>query len=255
MQLSEAKAVITGGASGLGLATARHIVDAGGRAVLLDLDTARGEAAVAALGDRALFVHADVTREESVDAAFRQAVDALGGLTFCVCCAGVAPVGRVLARDGLMPTAEFARTIQVNLVGTFSAARAAAGHMQHNTPSDGGERGVIVTTASAAAFEGQVGQAPYAASKGGVASLTLPLARELAWLGVRVVAIAPGLFRTPLFDGLPREAMQALAENIPFPKRLGEPSEFAELACHVYVNAMLNGAVLRLDGALRMPPK
>jgi NAD(P)-dependent dehydrogenase (short-subunit alcohol dehydrogenase family) len=255
MQLSHARAVVTGGASGLGLATARHIVDAGGRVALLDLDSDRGEAAAAKLGAQALFIHVDVTREESVDAAFRSAADALQGLTFCVCCAGVAPVGRVLARDGLMDTADFARTVQVNLVGTFSAVRAAVFHMQHNTPNADGERGVVVTTSSIAAFEGQLGQAPYAASKGGVAALTLPLAREFAWLGVRVVSIAPGLFHTPLFQGLPQEAMQMLKDNIPFPKRLGEPHEFAELAAHIYTNAMLNGAVLRLDGALRMPPK
>jgi len=255
MKLSDARAVVTGGASGLGLATARHIVDAGGSVALLDLDSSRGEAAAAELGPKALFIHVDVTREESVDQAFRRAADVLQGMTFCVCCAGVAPVGRVLARDGLMTTEEFTRTVQINLVGTFSAVRAAAFHMQDNTPNADGERGVVVTTSSVAAYEGQVGQAPYAASKGGVAALTLPLAREFAWLGVRVVSIAPGLFHTPLFQGLPQEAMQALANNIPFPKRLGEPHEFAELAGHIYTNAMLNGAVLRLDGALRMPPR
>ncbi|MGD8568601.1 MAG: SDR family NAD(P)-dependent oxidoreductase [Gammaproteobacteria bacterium] len=245
-------ALITGGASGLGLATAQLIIHQGGKVAMLDINEQAGQQAVKQLGDNALFIETDVTHESQVDAAVEETVNQFGYINLAVNCAGIAPSQRVLGKEALMATEDFARAVTINLTSTFSVCRAAANAMQHNTPQQDDERGVIINTASIAAFDGQIGQAAYAASKGGVASMTLPLAREFARFGIRVVTIAPGLFKTPLFDKLPEKAINALTESIPFPKRIGRPEEFADLVLHIYNNRMFNGEVIRLDGALRM---
>jgi NAD(P)-dependent dehydrogenase (short-subunit alcohol dehydrogenase family) len=246
------QALITGGASGLGLATAQSIVNQGGKVAMLDINEQAGQRALKQLGDNALFIETDVTHEPQVDAAVEEIVSQFGYINLAVNCAGIAPSQRVLGKDALMATEDFARTVTINLTSTFCVCRAAANAMQHNTPQQDNERGVIINTASIAAFDGQIGQAAYAASKGGVASMTLPLAREFARFGIRVVTIAPGLFKTPLFDKLPEKAINALTESIPFPKRIGRPEEFADLVLHIFNNRMFNGEVIRLDGALRM---
>lgn len=250
--LKNSTALVSGGASGLGLATAQHIVGNGGRVALLDINEERGAQAQKSLGKNAFFVRTDINDESAVDSAVTQAVDRLGRLDLVVNCAGIAPSRRVLARDGLMATADFERVVRINLVGLFSVTRAAVNVMQNNDADDIGQRGVIIQTASIAAYDGQIGQAAYSASKAGIAGMTLPLAREFARIGVRVVTIAPGLFRTPLFDSLPPKAVEDLEASTPFPKRLGDPSEFALLVEHIYVNSMINGETIRLDGALRM---
>ena len=250
--LSEIHAVITGGASGLGLATAKRIVSGGGKVALLDINQAQGEASVSSLGKNALFVKTDVSVESSVDAAVNQAVQNFGYINLAVNCAGIAPSTRVLGRDGLMSTEDFSKVININLAGSFTLARAAANAMQHNTVDDDQQRGVIINTASIAAFDGLIGQAAYSASKAGIVGMTLPLAREFARVGIRVMTIAPGLFRTPLFDTLPPKAVEALETSTPFPSRLGNPEEFAAMVCHIFQNTMLNGETIRLDGALRM---
>ncbi len=256
MNFNKCKAVITGGASGLGLAVAKRLLEAGGEVAILDIKPEQSRTTSAALGPHAHFFETDVTSEEAVDRAVAAAASTLGEITLAVNCAGIAPSQRVLARTGLMSTLEFERTIQINLIGTFSVCRAVANVMQHNMPQGAdGERGVIINTASIAALEGQIGQAAYAASKGGIVSLTLPLAREFARIGVRVMTIAPGIFGTPMFDTLPVEARETLAANTPYPHRLGQPHEFAQLVQQIYENPMLNGEVIRLDGALRMQPK
>ncbi len=256
MDFNNCKAIITGGASGLGLAVVETIIAAGGQAAILDRNTELGSKIAAALGRQVRFLATDVTAETSVDAAVAAAAETMQGINLAVNCAGIAPSRRVLGREGLMGTAEYEQVIRINLTGTFCVCRAAVNHMQHNEPQGpDGERGVIVNTASIAAFEGQIGQAAYAASKGGVASMTLPLAREFARLGIRVMAIAPGVFETPMFDTLPVEAREKLAANTPFPNRLGRPRDFAALVRHIVENPMLNGSVIRLDGALRMGQK
>ena len=255
MDISRALALITGGASGLGLATAEAVLAAGGRAVLLDVQDEAGAAAVARLGERAHYVHADVTQESEVDAAVAAAVKWLGGLNFVVNCAGVVAPGRAVGRDGALPGAKFSRVIAINLIGTFFVDKAAATVMQHNAPNADGERGVIVQTASVAAFDGQIGQPAYAASKAGVVGMTLPLAREFARFGVRVVTVAPGLFETPMMASLPEEAQRSLAASIPFPSRLGRPAEYAQLALSSSAHPRLNGETIRLDGAIRLEPK
>ncbi len=253
MKLSSAKAVITGGASGLGLAVAKKVISAGGAMAILDCNAERGAATISSLGERAHFFETDVSSEMSVDLAISAAASALQGITLAVNCAGIAPSQRVLGRDRLMSTAEFERVININLIGTFTVCRAVANVMQHNEASEpDGERGVIINTASIAAYEGQIGQTAYAASKGGVLSMTLPLAREFARIGVRVMSIAPGVFETPMYDTLPVEARDTLAANTPFPQRLGQAEEFSNLVASIYENAMLNGSVIRIDGALRM---
>jgi NAD(P)-dependent dehydrogenase (short-subunit alcohol dehydrogenase family) len=248
-------ALVTGGASGLGAATVRALVERGARVVIADRSRDAGEALAKELGASTLFVEADVTQDAAMTAAVARARSAFGGLHVAVGCAGVGIAGRVVGKNGLFSLEAFRLTVDVNLVGMFNLVRVAAGAMTENEPDAGGERGVIVMTASIAAFDGQIGQAAYAASKAGVAGMTLPVARELARFGVRVVTIAPGTFDTPMLSGLPEEARQGLAAGIPFPQRLGRPSEFAALALHVVDNAMLNGETIRLDGALRMPPK
>ncbi|QDY89325.1 SDR family NAD(P)-dependent oxidoreductase [Arthrobacter sp. UKPF54-2] len=258
-------ALITGGASGLGAATARRLFAAGASAVLVDLPGSAGEAFAAELnassggsGNRAVFVAADVTSEEQVQAAVDAAV-ALGPLRIVVNCAGIATAGKVLGRDGVLPLETFSRVIQINLVGTFNVIRLAAAAMAATEPVatelGGPERGVIINTASVAAFDGQIGQPAYAASKGAVAAMTLPIARELARSLIRVVTIAPGIFETPMMAGLPQEAQDSLGQQVPHPSRLGRPAEYANLAAHIVDNAMLNGETIRLDGAIRMGPK
>ena len=232
------------------------VVKAGGRVVILDLNQAAGDEMVKRLGAaRARFVKGDVTNEGDMQRAVDAAVKDLGGLHGLVNAAGVGNAERVLPKEGPQALDHFARVIQINLVGTFNVIRLAAAAMADNTPTDGGERGVIVMTASVAAFDGQIGQAAYSASKGGIVAMTLPIAREFARMGVRVMTIAPGTFDTPLLAGLPEEARQSLGQQVPFPSRLGRPDEFAALARHVFENEMLNGEVIRLDGAIRMAPK
>ncbi len=255
MQIQHHVFLITGGASGLGAAVAQLVVDQGGKAVLVDMNAEAGAAQAAALGANARFVRADVTDEAQAQAAIREAVDGFGGLNALVCCAGVAPAVKVLGKDGAHPLDSFSRVVQINLVGTFNMIRLAAQAMAGNTPNDEGERGVIVCTASVAAFDGQIGQAGYAASKAGVVGMTLPIARELARYGIRVMTIAPGIFETPMLKGLPQAAQDSLGQQVPFPSRLGRPSEYARLVRSIVENPMLNGEVIRLDGAIRMAPK
>ncbi|MFY0691247.1 MAG: SDR family oxidoreductase [Paracoccaceae bacterium] len=246
-------AMISGGASGLGAATARSLVSAGGRAVLMDRNADLGRALAAELGDAAVFCETDVTDEASVMAARDLALSAFGAVTAAVSCAGIATVGKTVGREGALPLEGFRRTVDVNLTGSFNVARLAAEAMQENAPDADGQRGVIVNTASVAAYDGQKGQPAYAASKGGVAAMTLPMARDLAQVGIRVMAIAPGLFRTPMIDGLPEEAQAALASQPLFPKRFGKPEEFGELVLFILSNPYLNGEVIRLDGGVRLP--
>jgi NAD(P)-dependent dehydrogenase (short-subunit alcohol dehydrogenase family) len=255
MRLDQRVVLVTGGASGLGGATVDMIVAAGGRAVIVDLNADTGRAKAAQHGDRARFVRADVTSEADVQEAIDAAVRDLGGLHGVVNAAGIAVAERVLPKEGVQPLAHFARTIQINLVGTFNVIRLGAAAMANNEPNAAGERGVIVNTASVAAFDGQIGQAAYSASKGGIVGMTLPIAREFARIGIRVMTIAPGTFDTPLLSGLPEAARQSLAQQVPFPSRLGRPDEYAALVRHIFENEMLNGEVIRLDGAIRMAPK
>jgi NAD(P)-dependent dehydrogenase (short-subunit alcohol dehydrogenase family) len=256
MEIRGLSALVSGGGSGLGEATARELVARGGRVAILDLERSPGAEVAKDLGDAACFLPADVTSEELVTAAVQEAVDRFGALHVAVNCAGIGMAGRVVGKDQApFPLALFARTLEVNLIGTFNVIRLAAARMVANEAGPDGERGVIVNTASVAAFEGQIGQAAYSASKGGVVGMTLPIARDLARHGVRCCTIAPGLFATPMLMGLPEPARQALAESIPFPQRLGDPPEYARLACHIVENRMLNGETIRLDGAIRMAPR
>jgi NAD(P)-dependent dehydrogenase (short-subunit alcohol dehydrogenase family) len=255
MRLDDRTIIVTGGASGLGLATVEMALAAGARTVILDVNEQAGTTAAARLGNSARFISADVTSDASMKRAVEMAVETFGAVHGLVCAAGIAAAERVLPKEGVQPLEHFTRVINVNLVGTFNAVRLAAAAMAANAPNDAGERGVIVTTASVAAFDGQIGQAAYAASKGGIVALTLPVARELARIGVRVMTIAPGTFDTPLMSGLPEAARQSLAQQVPFPSRLGRPPEYAALVRHIFENEMLNGEVIRLDGAIRMAPK
>lgn len=255
MRLDGHTVIVTGGASGLGGAAVEMIVAGGGRAVILDINEQAGQAAASRLGDRVRFVKTDVTSDADVRRAVDTAVQSFGGVHGLVCAAGIGVAERVLPKEGVQPLDHFTRVITVNLIGTFNAIRLAAAAMANNEPTDGGERGVVITTASVAAFDGQIGQAAYAASKGGIVSMTLPIAREFARMGVRVMTIAPGTFDTPLLAGLPEAARQSLAQQVPFPSRLGRPEEYAALVRHIFENEMLNGDVIRLDGAIRMAPK
>ncbi len=255
MDIATAKVLVSGGASGLGLATAKTVIDAGGHAVLLDINDEQGKQSADALGERARFIKTDVTVENDVRATCKQAAKFMGGITLAVSCAGILLPSRVLGREGPMAAEQFSRTVQVNLVGSFIVTKEAANIMQKNEPNDGGERGVVVNTASVAAFEGQIGQAAYSASKGGVVGMMMPIARELARFGIRVNTIAPGIFMTPMMAGLPDEVQQSLGAQVPFPPRLGRPEEYAALVSSIYSNTMLNGEVIRLDGAIRMQPK
>lgn len=252
MDLSAAKVVVTGGASGLGYATAKRVIAEGGTACLLDINEEQGEKSAAELGDAASFLKTDVSDERNVQQSIAAAAEMMGSITLAVNCAGVLMPGRALGKEGPMPTRNFATAVMINLVGSFTVAKEAAAVMQQNEPTAGAERGVIISTASVAAYEGQIGQSPYAASKAGVIGMTLPLAREFARFGIRVNVIAPGIFLTPMMDGLPEEIQQSLAAQVPFPPRLGRPEEFADLVASIYGNSMINGETIRLDGAIRM---
>lgn len=256
MQLASARAVVTGGVSGLGLAVAQRIVAEGGKVALFDVNDDKGAAAVAELGAaNARYFKTDVTDEAGVAANVAAAKDFLGSLNVAINCAGILGSGRVLGRDGAMKLSQFQTTVMVNLVGSFNVAKACAEQMQGNEAGADGERGVIVNTASVAAYEGQIGQAAYSASKGGVVGMTLPMARELSRFGIRVMTVAPGVFWTPMVDGMPDEVQQSLAASIPFPSRLGQPKEFADLVAYILTNTYLNGETIRLDGATRLAPK
>ena len=255
MKIAGSTTLITGGASGLGRATAQQIRAAGGNVVLLDLAKSPGADVATTLGEGALFAPGDVTSADDVSAALEAAVKRFGGLQGLVNCAGIGTADKTFGKRGSADLAGFTRVIQVNLIGTFNCIRLAAARMAENAPNAEGERGVIVNTASVAAFDGQIGQAAYSASKGGIVGMTLPIARDLAELGIRVCTIAPGLFDTPLLAGLPEAARASLGKQVPFPSRLGQPSEYAALAAHIMENAMLNGETIRLDGAIRMQPR
>lgn len=253
MKLAQQPALVTGGASGLGAATARQLAQAGAKVAILDLNLALAQQVADEIGG--LAIQCNVADAASAEAAVAQARAAHGMARVLVNCAGIGAAQRIVGREGAMPLDAFSKVIQVNLIGSFNLLRLAAADMTKLAPMDDGERGVIISTASVAAYEGQIGQAAYAASKGGIVSLTLPAAREFAQFGIRVNAIAPGLFLTPLLQGLPKEAQDSLSASIPFPKRLGQPFEYANLVLHIIDNVMLNGEVIRLDGALRMAPR
>ena len=254
MELASVRAVITGGASGLGRATAARLAAAGARVALLDRPASAGAEVAKSLA-HAVFTPADVTSADDVSRALDTARDRLGGINVLVNCAGIGTAMKTFGKAGPAKLEEFTRVISVNLIGTFNCIRLAAAHMARNAPGPDGERGVVINTASVAAFDGQVGQAAYSASKGGIVGMTLPIARDLARQQIRVVTIAPGLFRTPLFELLPQESLTALGAQVPHPARLGEPPEFAALVAHIAENPMLNGETIRLDGAIRMAPR
>ena len=255
MQLNQVKAIITGGASGLGHAVVKHFVAHGGKVALFDVNEDKGHAATKELGDVAHFFRTDVTSEDGVVANVAAAHEAMGGLNVVMNCAGILGAGRVLGKDGAMPQNTFATTVMVNLVGSFNVAKAGAALMQGNEAGEDGERGVIINTASVAAYEGQIGQAAYSASKGGVVGMTLPMARELARFGIRVVTIAPGIFWTPMVDSMSPQVQESLSASIPFPSRLGKPDEFASTVAFILGNHYINGETIRLDGAVRLQPK
>jgi NAD(P)-dependent dehydrogenase (short-subunit alcohol dehydrogenase family) len=255
MKIVDARAVVTGGASGLGFAVARHVVAAGGRVVLLDVQEGPGRAAATAIGGATEFIKCDVTSEAEVNAAMQSARAQLGGINLLVNCAGVIGAGRVLGKSGPMAGDFFAKVVHINLIGTFLCDKAAAAIMQANSPGADGERGVIIHTSSVAAYEGQIGQAAYAATKAGVAGMTLPIARELAQFGIRVMSLAPGIFGTPMLSAMPQEVQDSLGKQVPFPSRLGKPEEFAALVQTIFEVPYLNGETIRLDGAIRMQPK
>ena len=255
MQIKNSVFLIPGGASGLGAATAQNLVAAGGKVMLADLNREAGEKFAASLGVQAKFVVADVTNEAQVQNAVDAAVQAFGALHGLINCAGVAPGERVVGKNGPHKLETFSRVININLIGSFNALRLAANAMVKNTPNADGERGVIINTASVAAYEGQIGQAAYSASKGGIVAMALPIARELAKLGIRVMTIAPGIFDTPMLQGMSEEIRASLGAQVPFPSRLGQPEEYARLAAFIVENPMLNAEVIRLDGAIRMTAK
>ena len=255
MEIKGCTALVTGGASGLGEASIRQLVQDGARAAILDLDEDRGNRLAAELGNSAIFCKTDVTDEKSVQAAIDKAMAAFGAIHIALNCAGIGIPGKVISKKGSMPIEQFNKVLQVNLVGTLTVIKNAAEKMLDNSPNADGEKGVIINTASVAAFEGQIGQAAYSASKGGIVGMTLPIAREFADYGIRVVTIAPGLFDTPMMAGLPEKAKESLVEMIPFPKRLGRPSEYALTVKHLIENPMFNGSTIRLDQAIRMGAK
>jgi NAD(P)-dependent dehydrogenase (short-subunit alcohol dehydrogenase family) len=255
MKFKDTRAVITGAASGLGNAVARHVAASGGKVTILDVQEGPGNAAAAELGASASFVKCDVTSEAEVNSAMEAARAKMGGINLLVNCAGVIGAARVLGKNGPMAGDFFTKVIHINLIGTFLCDKAAAAIMQQNTPTEDGERGVIIHTSSVAAFEGQIGQAAYSATKAAVMGMTLPIARELAAFGIRVCSIAPGIFRTPMVAGMPQDIQDSLGKQVPFPSRLGKPEEFAQLVQSIVEIPMLNGETIRLDGAIRMQPK
>ncbi|MCC7123995.1 MAG: 3-hydroxyacyl-CoA dehydrogenase [Acidobacteria bacterium] len=255
MHIANKTFIVTGGASGLGRAAAEAVLGAGGNVIILDVNAETGAATAQALGDKARFAQADVTSEADVKAAVDLAVSTFGGLHGVISAAGIAPAAKVIGKNGPHALDLFEKTIRINLVGTFNVIRLAAAAIAQNTPVESGERGVIINTASIAAYDGQIGQPAYAASKGGIVGLTLPVAREFASIGIRCVTIAPGIFDTPLLAALPEAARASLGQQVPFPSRLGRPDEYAALARHIIENEMLNGEVIRLDGSLRMAPR
>ncbi|HEX7810683.1 MAG TPA: 3-hydroxyacyl-CoA dehydrogenase [Burkholderiales bacterium] len=255
MEIKNSTFIVTGGSSGLGAATVEMIVAAGGNAVIADVNKAQGEALAAKLGKQARYVECDVTREDHGRAAVDAAIKGFGGLSGLVNCAGIAIGEKTVGKEGPHSLEKFARVININLIGSFNMIRLAADAMSKQQPNASGERGVIVNTASVAAFDGQIGQAAYAASKGGIVGMTLPIARDLSRSGIRVLTIAPGIFETPMLLGMPQEVQDALGKMVPFPSRLGKPHEYAQLVRHIAENEMLNGEVIRLDGAIRMQPK
>src|SRR5712691_1711607 len=255
MELRTVKAIVTGGASGLGRATAERLVAAGASVALLDRPASAGADVAKAMGQRTIFTPADVTSGDEVGAALQTARDRFGGLDVLVNCAGIGTAMKTVGRSGPAKLEEFTRVIQVNLIGTFNCIRLTAALMAKNAPGAEGERGVVINTASVAAFDGQIGQAAYSASKGGIVGMTLPVARDLAELGIRVMTIAPGIFETPMLGTLPDSVRVSLAKQVPFPQRFGQPDEYAALAVHIVENQMLNGETIRLDGAIRMQPR
>jgi NAD(P)-dependent dehydrogenase (short-subunit alcohol dehydrogenase family) len=255
LQIENSTFFVTGGGSGLGAATARLLAENGANVVLADVNEEAGEGTASEIGSCARFVRTDVTDERSVQDALGAVVGSFGALNGVVNCAGIGPAAKVVGKKGVHPLDLFTKTVGINLVGTFNVIRLAAAKLMANEPDEDGERGVIVNTASVAAYDGQIGQAAYAASKGGVVALTLPVARELASSGIRVVTVAPGIFETPMLAALPGEAKDSLGKQVPFPSRLGRPEEYAALAKHIVENTMLNGEVIRLDGAIRMAPR
>jgi NAD(P)-dependent dehydrogenase (short-subunit alcohol dehydrogenase family) len=255
MKIAEARAVVTGGASGLGNAVVRLVCARGGKATMLDVQEEPGQMAAAQLGPAATFIKCDVTSEAEVNAAMDTARERMGGINLLVNCAGVVGAGRMLGRNGPMAGEFFTRVIHINLIGTFLCDKAAAAIMQHNPPGPDGERGLLIHTSSVAAFEGQIGQVAYSATKAAVMGMTLPLARELAMFGIRCMSIAPGIFHTPMMSAMTPELQQSLGKQVPFPPRLGKPEEYAQLVAAILENTMLNGETIRLDGAIRMAPK
>lgn len=255
MDIKECVGIVTGGASGLGEANVRNIVEKGGKAFILDLQEERAMNLQKELGENVLFHKTDVRKEEDIKAAIHNCMERFGKINVVLNCAGVADAAKLFGRKGVHGLETFTKVLDINLVGTFNVIRLAAEQMIHNQRNDNGERGIIINTASVAAFEGQIGQAAYSASKGGIVSMTLPLARELSVYGIRVMTIAPGLFHTPMFDSLPEEARKSLGMMVPFPQRLGEPGEHAMLVESIIQNPMLNGETIRLDGAIRMQAK
>ncbi|HEY4384399.1 MAG TPA: 3-hydroxyacyl-CoA dehydrogenase [Ktedonobacteraceae bacterium] len=255
MDIANKGVFVSGGASGLGAACIRLLARAGARVVIADLNTELGTELANELGETALFVNTNVTNEESVQEAIQRAVEHCGTLHIAINCAGIGVAEKVLGKSGPSSLASFSKVISINLIGTFNVIRLAAAAMTQNQPNEGGERGVIINTASVAAFDGQIGQAAYSASKGGIVGMTLPIAREMARYGIRVMTIAPGIFDTPLLGALPEPARISLGQQVPFPPRLGRPDEYAALAKHIIENEMLNGEVIRLDGGIRMQPK
>ena len=255
MDNKDVVALVTGGASGLGEATVMELAKNGAKVAIVDMDSAKGEKLAGRIGAKAVFVNADIVSDADIRQALRKIIDTFGKINVAVNCAGIATPGKILGKKGPLPLESFNKVLQVNLVGTLNVIRLAVEQMINNAPNGEGEKGVIINTASIAAFDGQIGQAAYCASKGGIVSMTLPIARECADYGIRVVTIAPGLFETPLMTGLPPAVKEEMVSTIPFPRRLGKPAEFAALVAHIIENTMLNGCCIRLDAALRMPPK
>lgn len=255
MNVKDCIAIVTGGASGLGEATVRNLERCGACVAIFDVQEDKGSALVKELSKKVIYIRADITNENDTQNAINKTVDSFGGISVVVNCAGIVDPGKLLSHIGPLPLSQFNKVIQINLIGTLNVCRLAAQQMIKNTPNEDGEKGVIVNTASVAAYEGQIGQVAYSASKAGVIGMTLPLSRECADYGIRIMTIAPGLFDTPMIAGLPKKVKESLGEMVPFPKRLGKPAEYAKLVKQIIENPMLNGEVIRIDGAIRMMPK